>query len=401
MKAVFYPSRAQGCINAPPSKSMAHRALICGALSPKSVIRNITWSEDIRATYNCLVNLGAEAYVEGNNVIIGGLSPEKIKNGTTIDCNESGSTLRFLIPICLVSGKEIHVKGSTRLMERPLGVYESLCMEQGLVFKSEQGGLCICGPISRGNYKVRGDVSSQFISGLLFALTLLSGESTLEVTGKFESESYVKLTEAMLEKFGAEIKREGNAFFVKGAQHYKSVDYTVEGDCSNAAFLEAFNLIGGSVTVNGISEDTLQGDKVYKDIFKGITEGKGEFDLSDCPDLAPIAFAAAAINNGALFKGTSRLKIKESDRAAAMKAELMKTGIELRVEDNCVEVLPGIIHKPTSSILSHNDHRIVMAMSVICSCVGGEIEGIEAVRKSYPNFFENIKSLGVNVKMLD
>ena len=401
MQVTVKPSKAVGEIIAPPSKSMAHRALICGALSGKSVIKNIAFSKDIEATLSCLKGLGAHIEILETQVTIGGLSLEKIPDNAVIDCNESGSTLRFLLPLCMACGKTVTLKGAKRLFERPLVIYEDIAKEQGILFQKGEDYITVCGSLEKGEYKVAGDVSSQFISGLLFLLPLLSGDSTLTVTGKFESASYIDLTLSALQNFGIKIQRKDNVFFIKGGQSYNNNNYIVEGDCSNAAFLEAFNYLGGEVKVMGLKPYTLQGDRVYKEIFEGLKNGKKRFDLSDCPDLAPVLFAVAAVFGGAEFCGTKRLKIKESDRANAMKQELRKFGIEVEVLEDIVIVKDSELKKPNAILSSHNDHRIAMALTLLLSLVGGKIEGSEAVAKSYPDFYKQISKIGIDVNETD
>lgn len=396
MTITVNPSKARGKVAAPPSKSMAHRALICGALSEKSVVKNLAFSKDIEATIDCLKSLGARVVVDGNTVEIGGLKLKNIPNNAELFCNESGSTLRFLLPLCMASGKRITLTGSPRLFERPLSIYENIAKEQNILFKKDETSVTVCGNLTSGKYEVAGNVSSQFISGLLFILPLLSCESQITVTGDFESASYIALTVAAMRDFGIEVKREGNTFYINNSA-YKSVQYTVEGDCSNAAFLEAFNYFGGAVKVDGINPKTLQGDRVYKDIFEGLENGVRQFDLSDCPDLAPVAFAMAAVLGGAEFTGTKRLKIKESDRAESMREELAKFGIEVVVNDNSVIVKNGQIKKPCVPLDSHNDHRIAMAVTLLLTLTGGSLEGAEAVAKSYPDFYKDISSIGIDL----
>lgn len=397
MKIKINPSTAVGTVQAPPSKSIAHRALICGALSGGSVIRNLAFSKDVSATVDCLSSLGASISVNENTVSTGGLDIFDPNQNAVLNCNESGSTLRFLIPLCLVSGKKTTFIGSKRLFERPLSVYEAICREQNILFEKGEHGLTVCGKLKSGNYRVKGDVSSQFISGLLFALPLLDGVSIIEVVGKLESEPYIDITLRVLAEFGIKITRVGSRFIILGNQRYQGREITVEGDCSNAAFLQAFNLIGGNVCVEGIPENTLQGDRVFFDIFEALKKGKREFDLSDCPDLAPILFAIAAVKGGATFNGTARLKIKESDRSESMTQELKKFGIDSEVGENYVKIGSSPIKAPTEILLGHNDHRIVMALSVLCTIFGGEIEGAEAVEKSYPDFFEVLKKLNIGL----
>ncbi len=401
MKVIFFPSKAQGIAVAPPSKSIAHRALICGALSEKSEIKNIAFSKDITATLDVLEALGAKAKNLDDGIEIGSFDPFSVNEDKVVFCNESGSTLRFLIPLCMLSGRKITLTGSERLFERPLDVYEEICQKNGISFEKTENSVTVCGKLKAGSYRVRGDVSSQFVSGLLFALPLLDGDSSIEVTGKFESASYIDLTVSALLQFGIKIKREKNTFYIKGNQKYQSREYIVEGDYSNAAFLDGFNLLGGEVRLEGLNSESLQGDRVYREIYSGLLNGKKSFDLSDCPDLAPVCFALAAHLGGAEFSGTKRLKIKESDRAEAMKAELKKFGIEVLAEENSVKIMDGEISAPKETLCSHNDHRIVMALSLLLSKTGGSLEGAEAVAKSYPDFFEVIKKIGIEMKIYE
>ena len=398
MKVTIGKSTASGRIFAPPSKSMAHRLLICGALSESSVISNLSESKDITATVECLKNMGAKLESDGKTAKIGGINPQNINGETELFCNESGSTLRFLIPLCMMSGKKITLTGSSRLFERPLSVYEEICKEQNIEFNKNANSVTVCGKLNAGDFTVAGNISSQFITGLLFTLPLLCGDSTLTVTGNFESASYVDLTLDAIRSFGVEIVHKDNVFYIRGNQKYQNRTVTVEGDYSNAAFLDAFNVIGGNVSVCGLKNDSLQGDRVYTDMFKGLINGEKRFDLSDCPDLAPVMFAMAAYSGGAEFTGTARLKIKESDRAAAMAEELAKFGIKVTVNENSVTVHNGRLKKPDCVLYGHNDHRIVMALSLLCSVTGGEIDGAEAVSKSYPNFFGQISLLGIKIK---
>lgn len=353
---------------------------------------------DVGATLNCLSLLGADICVNGPRVTIGNFNPLNPITEYTLDCSESGSTLRFLIPLCLLCGKKITLVGAPRLFERPLTVYEEICREQDILFEKTENGVTICGKIKSGCYRVRGDISSQFITGLLFALPLLDGVSILEITGKFESASYVALTLQTLDAFGIKITRNGNRFIIMGNQKYKNAQFTVESDCSNAAFLQALDFLGGEVTVLGINPNTLQGDRVYNDIFAAMNNGVRNFDLSDCPDLAPILFAVAAAKGGATFTGTSRLKLKESDRAEAMKTELSKFGVPVIVEEDRVIIEKAVLKAPSEVLNGHNDHRIVMSLAVLCTLTGGEIEGAEAVAKSYGGFVNDLQKLDIKLE---
>ncbi len=397
MRVILSPSVATGVATAPPSKSMAHRALICGALSKESTIRNVAYSQDIEATLRCLQAMGATIERKGDVLKIGGLNPFAIAPYTVLDCGESGSTLRFLLPLCLLASVPVILKGSRRLLERPLGVYEEICEQQNLTLIRTENTITVCGRLSAGIYRVPGNVSSQFISGLFFALSLLEQESTLEVLEPFESRSYVRMTREVLARFGVTMSVQKHRFHIPGMGMYRALNYAVEGDCSNAAFLDGFNLLGGSVKVLGLSAKTPQGDWVYKDFYRQLQEGWRQFDLSDCPDLGPVMFVLAAVCSGAKFSGTARLRMKESDRVASMVTELAKCGVSATVEKNTVEIHNAVLRAPTEALCGHNDHRIVMALSLLCSKVGGMIEGAEAVAKSYPDYFDTIRSLGIEV----
>lgn len=393
-------SKAFGRVLAPPSKSMAHRYLICGALSGGSSINGIAFSEDIKATLSCLEALGADIRIEGDAVEIGGLDISKKPRSTELFCNESGSTLRFLIPICLLFGEKMTVKGTERLMQRSLSVYEDMCRSQSLLFIKDKNSVTLKGRLTAGRYSVRGDISSQFISGLMFALPLVGRDSIIDITGVLESGSYLSLTAKALADFGVRTtKLDENTIYIKGGQSYKKRELKVEGDYSNAAFFNALNTIGGNVTVAGLSYNSVQGDSVYKKLFAKIIRGCPVIDISDCPDLGPVLMAAAAANKGAYLTGTHRLKIKESDRGAAMAEELAKFGCKLEVYDNAIRVNKAELHTPRLPLSGHNDHRIVMALSLLCTLTGGEIYGAEAVSKSFPDFFEKLSSLGIDLKV--
>lgn len=399
MIATIEKGTAYGRVEAPPSKSVSHRYLICGALSGGSVIENVAFSEDIKATLNCLGALGAEYEIDGSTVKIGGISPDKAVKCAELFCNESGSTLRFLIPLCLLFGQKITLKGTERLMSRSLAVYKEMCLSQGIEFTEDKESVTVCGKLTAGKYSVRGDVSSQFISGLMFALPLLGSDSIIDITGALESGSYLGMTVKALAEFGVRISRtDEHTIFIKGNQTYKPRTLRVEGDYSNAAFFEAFNSVGGNVAVAGLKKDTCQGDAVYRKLFGKLVRGCPEIDISDCPDLAPVLMAVAAANNGVKLIGTHRLKIKESDRGAAMAEELAKFGCNTEVWENEITVHPRVLKTPELPLSAHNDHRIVMALSLLCSITGGSIYGAEAVNKSFPDYFRKLSSLGIKVE---
>ena len=322
-------------------------------------------------------------------------------NEIILNCRESGSTLRFMIPILLLTGKKCVLTGSDYLFTRPLSVYEEICTLNGFLYEKGINSLVIKGRLSGGNFIVNGDISSQFISGLLFVIPLLNKDSRIIINGKFESSSYVKLSLQALSLFGIEANIIDNTIIVKAHQKYTPANAFVEGDYSNAAFLDALNYVGGNVSVLGLNEESLQGDKVYIEYFEELSNGTPTLDISNCPDLAPILFALAAYLNGATFVGTRRLKMKESDRASVMKEELEKFGSEITVLENKVVIEKRKLNAPNTVLCGHNDHRIVMALSVLLTVFSGKIKGAEAIKKSFPDFFEKISTLGVEVSLYD
>ena len=399
MQVDILASKAFGCIKAPASKSMAHRLLICAALSEgKSVVSGISDSEDMLATLDCIRALGGDVEVDGDVVSICGVDPLRTVPKFALGCRESGSTLRFMLPIALLCGEYVELVASDALMKRPMGVFESLCKEHEYFYKQEKNSITIKGPLKSSEYTVVGNVSSQFISGLLFALPLLDSDSTLRILPPVESRSYIELTLSALREFGVDVSwTDENTLYIKGGQRYCAHDCTVEGDYSNAAFLDAFNLFGGNVNVLGLDENSIQGDKVYKEYFKLLENQTPTINIGNCPDLGPILFAVAAAKKGGTFTGTGRLRIKESDRAAAMAQELSKFGTHVVVKEDTVTITPKEFHAPTEAIFGHNDHRIVMATSVLLTLTGGSITDAQAVRKSFPNFFDCLKKLNVSV----
>lgn len=398
MRVKIDPSIPQGTIAAPPSKSMAHRLLICSGLaSGTSVVHGIAPSHDVLATLDCLSSLGASYTVDNDTVTITGINPAS-SPAAELYCRESGSTLRFIVPVCLMSGNEYTLHGSDTLLKRPMSVYEDICREQDIMFQNDGASIRLAGCLKAGKYRVKGNISSQFISGLLFALPLLESDSTITIAPPIESCSYINLTIHALSQFGVEVKwSDERTLYIKGGQHYAPREVSVEGDYSNAAFFAAMNFMGGDVTIDGLSKESLQGDRVYARFFDMLSRGTPTVHISDCPDLGPVLFALSACKNGGVFTGTARLKIKESDRAAAMAQELEKFGVSVRVDDDSVVVYPADFHAPTDPLLGHNDHRIVMALSVMLTLTGGEICGSEAVAKSMPDFFEALQSLGIKV----
>ena len=393
MRANIRPGIARGAVAAPPSKSMAHRLLICAGLADgESTVEGVDPSEDILATLDCLESLGASVRREGSAVFLRGCDPRK-SGSALLRCRESGSTLRFMIPLCLLSGQPMRLEGSPTLLSRPLSVYEAICWERGLRLEKQGTALLVEGTLTPGEYALPGDISSQFVTGLLFALPLLSGSSVLRLIPPVESRSYLNLTVAALRSAGIRLETpDEHTFVIPGSSVYRPGTTVVEGDYSN---------VGGSVEVTGLDPGSLQGDRVCERIFPLLRSGSPTVDIADCPDLAPVLFTVAALCHGAVFTGTRRLRFKESDRGAAMAEELAKFGFSLRLEENRITVPAGIPHVPDSLLSSHNDHRIAMALSLLCSRTGGEIEGAEAVRKSFPDYWSRLQSLGIPVTLIN
>ena len=420
MNIKIEPGLLRGVVQVPPSKSVAHRMLICAALgSGESVLEGISLSEDMLATMDCIRALGALCERRGDAVRIRGIGDRVSREPGRADlpvfaCRESGSTLRFLIPIALAVCGGGFFSGSGRLMERGIGIYEEIFRDAGIFVQEwtdpkadrpDVPGLAVRGSLKPGNYRVRGDVSSQFVTGLLFALSLLEGDSTVEVLPPVESRAYIDITVDTMRQFGVMVhETEDNHFLIPGNQLYRARSLTVEGDWSNGAFLYAFQALGHELQIRGLNPQSLQGDKAcvaFLDQLKGQKQQDRQrdvkIDISDTPDLGPVLFASAAALGGGHFTGTRRLRIKESDRAAVMREELARFGITCLVRDNDVVVEPGLLKKPEVPLKGHNDHRIVMALSVLASLTGAQIEDAQAVSKSWPEFFEVLQAAGLRI----
>lgn len=399
MKVKILPSKTSGEVSAPPSKSFAHRYLIGSVLSRgKCVIKNIADSDDISATLSCIEQLGGSVTKDGNIVTVIPTNEKQIENAV-FDCKESGSTLRFFIPVVLATGaKNCTFLGSERLLARGIKEYEKLFENSDIKINSDEKSIEVNGTLSAGNYEISGEVSSQYTTGMLFALSVLDGKSTLKITGNAESRAYVDMTIKVLKDFGADItETEKNFFEINGKGRLSPGEFTVEGDWSNAAFLIALSRLVGTISVSGLNENSVQGDRFCTAAFDALDGENAEIDLKDCPDLAPILFSYAAYKNGGKFINTRRLRVKESDRANVMAEELKKFGANVKVYENSVEIEKTQLKPPIVPLCGHNDHRIVMALSVLAAVFGAEIDGAEAVNKSYPDFFRVIKKAGVNV----
>ena len=396
MRAAIRPGSAPaGILTAPPSKSMAHRAVLCAALAEgTSRLTHLAHSQDIDATLGAAAAFGAAVRMEDGGAAITGVGIPRPASGP-VDCCESGSTLRFLIPLAALSGAPVTFTGRGRLMQRPQSVYQELFARQGLRFEQAGDSLTVAGPLDSGELELAGDVSSQFVSGLLFALPLLEGDSTLRLRPPVESRSYIQMTRA------AQAAR----------------DAAIEGDWSQAAFPAVLGALAGDVTVTGLDPDTLQGDAVILQILRrcgaeihpaadGIRFVKSplhgvEIDLADCPDLGPVLMAMGLLCRGkTVIRNAGRLRLKESDRIAAMEQELRKLGGNIESEGGTITIRESVLHPPAEPLCGHNDHRVVMSLTVLAAAAGlpAVIEGAEAVRKSWPDFFAGMRQLGLEVE---
>lgn len=400
MKLRIEPGKAKGRVQTPPSKSMAHRLLLAAGLSVgESVVTNVALSADVLATLDCLRALGAACRVVGNTVFVRGVLPQNFNGDATLPCRECGTTLRFLIPVCLLSDKKTRFTGTARLFERPLDAYAELCRLRGLTFARDRRELSVRGPLTAGHFSLPGNVTSQYVSGLLFALPQLRGDSVIRLREPPESRPYIDMTLSALAAFGVRAAWENETtLIVPGGQHFTPTNVSVEGDASGAAFFAALNALGGDVTVLGLAPDSLQGDRIFTDYFAALAAGTPTLSLSNCPDLGPILFVLAALLNGATFEGTARLSLKESDRAAVMAEELGKCGADVTVEPNRVTVKKAPLSSPVLPLSGHGDHRVVMSLAVLLTALGGSLEECEAVSKSMPDFFTKLAALGIGVK---
>lgn len=425
MDARLYASRLGGTAAVPPSKSAAHRAVLCAALADGvSHITNIEYSQDIRATLQAAAQLGAriEEGPDGVTITGRGSSGGFVTVTRPVFCNESGSTLRFMIPLFSLTAQKVRFTGAGRLFDRPQAVYQMLFDRQGLRFEQAPDGITVFGRLRPGGFTLPGDVSSQFISGLLFAAPLMESESTIEVLPPYESRSYVDLTLAALQQFGVKVtaraRKNGSVLYrIAAPQRYTACDLAIEGDYSQAAFLAVLGCVAGGITVTGLAPDSRQGDKVILDILKRCggkikTTSDGyafarsllratEIDLADCPDLGPVLFTLGCFCSGeTVIHNAGRLRMKESDRIEAMQTELQKMGARITVDGDDVHITGVALHAPEEPLSGHNDHRVVMALAV-AACAAGLpacILGSGAVNKSWPAFWDVLRALGGKVE---
>lgn len=394
------PSTLSGKLEIPSSKSYAHRALICAALADGvSEIKGISFSKDIEATISAMNALGAEISTDNSGkVIVNGIS--STPKGNVIDCNESGSTLRFIIPIAAALNANAEFHGRGRLPERPIDIFTRELGKKGSSF-SNNGKLpfVLSGQLHSGIFEIEGNVSSQLVTGLLFALPLLKGDSTVRITSKLESKPYVDITIECLRKYGIEITENLNEYIIKGSQRYKPCNLTVEGDYSQAAFYYVANYLGAEIDLSNLNPDSVQGDKKILDIISEICYNDNKsfhVDCSDIPDLVPILAVLGSFGKSeSVIFNAQRLRIKESDRLVAISETLNKLGGNITVTDDGLIIKPvKVLHAGT--VESFGDHRIVMAASIAALKADGDIiiKGAEAVEKSYPDFFRDYNNLG-------
>lgn len=410
------PSNLSGVINIPPSKSLSHRAVICAALSRgESNIDNIMFSDDIHATCEGMKRLGAQIERKGeSNLRIRGKFPLASKM-ETIDCIESGSTLRFLIPISLLRDKTTVFTGKGKLVSRPLDTYYKIFNKQNIKYISNNSKLplSIEGKLRSGSFEIEGNISSQFITGLMFALPLLGEDSKITIINELESKGYVDLTIDMLKRFGINIiNNYYKEFFIKGNQKYINIDYRVEGDFSQAAFWLVGGILGEEILCKDLNTNSLQGDKVIMELIRSMdghivikdslvttkaSKTKGIIiDASQCPDIVPILAVLASLSEGETkIINASRLRIKESDRLKAISTELNKLGANVKeLEDGLI--IKGKERLTGGVVDSWNDHRIAMSLAIASIRCTSEviITNSDTVKKSYPHFWEDFKKLG-------
>ena len=419
MRARITPAKIDsGNITIPPSKSLAHRAIICACLAPgRSVISNIDYSVDIRATIEGMRHFGASIKEDKDTLFIDGIETFQY-DGDVVNCHESGSTLRFFLPLFSLTGKRATFSGSKRLIERPQNVYEMLFQEQGIDFVRTYPNIIIDGRLKPGELTLKGNVSSQFITGLLFALPLLEADSKIHIEPPFESRSYVDLTIQMLKRFQIIVEYEdAYTLAIKGNQQYQPTDVLVEGDYSQLVFWASLGVLNHSVETHGLDLHSLQGDKKTIDIFQSMNAGikvlddgyqfcpgtlNGTvIDLNDCPDLGPMLFALATQANGkTTFQNAGRLRIKESDRIEAMETELKKLGCSISSTFGTVTITGPVKLQGNVTLHGHNDHRIVMALSILATIADEPItiDDAQAISKSYPGFFKDLASCGIFIE---
>ncbi len=392
MDIVIHPTRLNGTISAIPSKSQAHRMLICAAFSQSlTTLRCKDTNQDIEATVDCLNALGANILRTKDGYTVTPIT--ELPKEAILNCRESGSTLRFLLPIVGALGVDCTFQMSGRLPSRPLSPLWEVMERMGCVLSRPTHNTVRCtGTLSSGAYTIDGGVSSQFITGLLFAMALISGTSHLTISGNLESKPYIEMTQNVLSLFG--VSTEDN--YVKGSYPFKTPgEVTVEGDWSNGAFFLAAQCLGNPVAVSGLNLNSFQGDRVITKMLEKL-EQNCEISAADIPDLVPIMAVVAGAKSGATFTNIQRLRLKESDRVAAIVSMLQNLGTTAIATQDTLTVIPGKYHSCT--IDSVGDHRIAMASAIAATISSGDVTILNAdcVAKSYPSFWEEYRQLGGN-----
>ncbi len=398
-----------GTVQAVPAKSDAHRALIAAALaSGESRLSDWGGSDDVQATLQALETLGLIRTRSGFSLSGGG----DMGSSVTVPCGQSGSTLRFLIPLTLTLGEGACFIGEGRLMQRPLSVYEDVCARQGVDWRLEGNRLTVRGRLSGGRYEMPGNVSSQFVTGLCFALPLLARDSQIDFTSPLESGGYVRMTLETLRRFGIRIEERQGGLDIPGGQRYRPAVYAIEGDWSYGAFWLAAGAMGGDITVRGLKNPSLQGDSRIAGILRemgGLITQSGdkvracggmlhgtEVSLADVPDLAPVlAVAACAAHGRSRFTHARRLRLKESDRLAAIGRMVMDLGGRIDLEEDAFTI-EGTGSLKGGAVQTQHDHRMAMAAAVAAEIAGEAVrlDDRDCVAKSAPEFWTHYKQLG-------
>ena len=402
-----------GELSPPPSKSVLHRYIIASSLAKGiSKIENISFSEDIIATMEAMKKLGAKIEQKENYLLIDGSDTFKnLNENIEIDCNESGSTLRFLFPLSIVKENKVLFKGRGKLFKRPMTPYfenfEKFKIKHSYI---DENAILLEGQLKAGIYEIDGNISSQFITGLLFSLPLLDGESKIIINGKLESSNYIDISLDCLNKFGVKIINNSyQEFIIEGNQSYKVGNYRTEADYSQAAFFLVANAIGSKIKINDLSQNSLQGDKKIIDYISEIDNWNSKdtlvLDGSETPDIIPILSLKAAVSGKKIeIVNIERLRIKESDRLKATVEELSKLNFDLIEKKDSIlinsrENFEVNKNEKAISLSAHSDHRIAMMIAIAATCYDGEIllDNLDCVKKSYPNFWEVFLSLGGKV----
>lgn len=408
MDVKIIPSKLIGSVSAPSSKSYSHRMLIAAALADGvSEIRNITRSKDIDVTCGGMEALGASIINDGCVYTVKGVRTPAQR--ADIDCGESGSTLRFILPVAAALGTQTTFSGRGKLPERPITAYIRELSKKGICFDRESGlPLKMAGRLNAGEFLIEGDISSQYITGLLFALPLCSEDSVIKLTSPLQSKPYADMTVEALSQFGIKINQSVMdglpIYLIKGNQRYTPVSASVEGDYSQAAFFFTANALGSEIRITNLNENTVQGDRAIVDIIKQCTPALEPFsaDVSNIPDLVPILTVLGCFTKGkSRLVNAARLKIKESDRLTAIADALNAIGGRVNAGGDFIETEP-ITSFTGGTVNSCNDHRIVMAAAIAATCSTAPvvIKGAEAVEKSYPGFFDDFSALGGQVEYL-